>query len=295
MNRTICLDWGSTNLRAYLLEDATLVDRRECAKGVRVLNGPPDFEAVFDDIVDGWREGADRAILSGMVTSVSGWCETPYLSVPTRLDSLLNKATRRTHNGLPLFFLPGLSQENPADVIRGEEIQLLGLADNEGHSLVVLPGTHSKWVTLHNGNAVAFRTYMTGELFDILLHHSLVGRIAVGSAVCDASFARGVHASEDENLLGGLFRARAKVLLGQSEAGDIRSYLSGLLIGTEIRAAIREMGARQTSISIAGTAAICMSYERALRQLGILVNSGSQEFARLGFERLAVLSVAQAR
>ena len=270
------LDWGSSSLRAYLLgEDGRILDRRAEPWGILLLPDR-DFRGAFHRITTGWSSvaGLLPAIASGMIGSAQGWVEAPYVDLPAGAEQLARELAPVP--GTPLRIVPGLARRGPSpDVMRGEETQIVGalaakpdLAD----SLVVLPGTHSKWVRLAGGRVREFTKYNTGEMFAVLRAHSILGRLAPAGAgdsgAESAAFARGVDAAQrsDGGLGPLLFSARASVLVGDLPAESSLEYLSGLLIGDELRAGLAK-GARPAALI--GDPALCTRYVAALERLGI--------------------------
>jgi len=166
-----------------------------------------------------------------MAGSRTGWHEATYLNAPCALVDVPNAAVRINGLNRDVRILPGISQADPADVMRGEETQLLGLAQD---GIVCLPGTHSKWATIREGRIETFSTWMTGELFALLSQHSILAATVEGSAKPDAAFRGALNAAFDlpEATTNALFGLRAKVLLGQDGGGA--SALSGYLIGLEL-------------------------------------------------------------
>jgi len=204
-----------------------------------------------------------------------GWLETPYAHLPANLNDLLVHAVTSFTQDLEMIFLPGLSQSYPrADVIRGEELQLFGAAQNASRAMVVMPGTHSKWATVREGTVTAFQTIVTGELFDAVLNHTLVGQLAVGKTIISAVFSSAVKRGfESDVLVSELFQSRSGVLLGELEAEHVHSYLSGLLIGNEIREAMQIFQLHHNDESIdnpvllVGSDKLCHYYQQAFRIL----------------------------
>jgi 2-dehydro-3-deoxygalactonokinase len=232
----IGVDWGTTNRRAYRI-DATgqCVDEFEDGKGVLAVG-----EGLFAQAITEIRErlGDLPLVLAGMIGSNRGWVEAPYVPCPAGIDELAHGivwAGEREAIG------PGVSYvgQGRADVMRGEEVQLLGgvaagLVDPEG--FVCHPGTHNKWASLRHGTIHIFGTVMTGELFNLLKEHSILADLLQAPVDVNGAFKRGVRrAMEREMLPADLFGARAAVLLGQANKGDVSSYVSGLLIGTDVR------------------------------------------------------------
>ena len=275
--RLVALDWGTTSLRAYLLGAAGVVlDRRSESLGILQIPGR-DFAGVYRTVTKEWRQHHPGlpAIASGMIGSAQGWIEAPYVDVPADLDAVVRMMAVEPDTGLRI--IPGLSQRGAApDVMRGEETQLFG-AQAHSRSLahggrVVLPGTHSKWARISNGRIEGFTTYMTGELFAVLRGHSILGRLAdpaaAGETAVGPGFLRGVQAARDAPgaLSSLLFSARSTVLVGDLPATESLDYLSGLLIGDELRWALT---AGDPPLAIVGDPTLGGRYVAALREFGV--------------------------
>lgn len=274
--RLVALDWGTSSLRAYLLgDDGAVLDRRAEPSGI--LNVPGrEFAAVYDAITSRWRAAHPGlpSLASGMIGSAQGWIEAPYADVPADLETVAR--TLAVVPGIGLRIVAGLAQRGRApDVMRGEETQLLGaMAELPGlaeRAVVVLPGTHSKWARVARGRIEGFTTYMTGELYAVLARHSILGRLADATSAADASggaFARGVRQARDARaaLASLLFSARSAVLVGDLPPEDSLAYLSGVLIGDEVRAALAT-GERPRAL--VGEPALCARYAAALGEFGV--------------------------
>lgn len=265
------VDWGSTSFRAYLFDaQAQLVDTICSDDGIKSTPAT-QFETTLFKHIGHWLHPGARVILSGMITSRHGWLETPYVRLPANLNDLLAHAETSFTQDIELIFLPGLSQTCPrADVIRGEELQLVGAAQNASRAMVVMPGTHSKWAIVRDGSVTAFQTIVTGELFDAILNHTLVGQLAVGETINKTVFTRAVKRGfESGVLVSELFQSRSAVLLGELAADHVHSYLSGLLIGNEIREAMqifqlqRNDGSIDNPILLVGSDKLCNYYQLA--------------------------------
>jgi 2-dehydro-3-deoxygalactonokinase len=206
-------------------------------------------------------------LMAGMVGSNRGWKEAPYVPCPVGIDEL---AKALLWAGEREAIVPGVSYvgDNRADVMRGEEVQLLGavaagLVGPDG--LVCHPGTHNKWTVLHQGRIQSFRTVMTGELFSLLKEHSILSDLLTGE-VADNEVFRGAarYAIFHEALPAELFSVRASVLLGKAKKEDAASYTSGLLIGTDVRIGLTyPTGAR---VAVMGKAELTRLYSAAIQQ-----------------------------
>jgi 2-dehydro-3-deoxygalactonokinase len=232
----IAVDWGTTNRRAYLIDGAgNHTGEFEDHKGV--LSIP---EGGFPDAVAEIREklGDKPLLLAGMIGSNRGWKEAPYVPCPAGLDEI---AAKLVWVGEREAIVPGVSYlgEGRADVMRGEEVQLLGAVaakDVDPMGLVCHPGTHNKWVTLRHGKIDRFRTVMTGELYNLLKEHSILSDLLQGKVEPNDAFKQAArHAIDHEALPADLFAVRARVLLGEGKKEDAASWASGLLIGADVR------------------------------------------------------------
>jgi 2-dehydro-3-deoxygalactonokinase len=275
----IALDWGTSSLRALLLdENGTVLDARAEPWGIlRVPNG--DFAAAFDAISAEWRERnpALKAVAAGMIGSAQGWVQAPYCAAPAGVAEL--SAALTTVSGASLYIVPGIAQygEHP-DVMRGEETQIVGVLARHpelaAQSLMVLPGTHSKWASVTDDKVRTFTTFMTGELFAVLGEHSILGRFAreadheADPVEKEQAFALGVAAAQrsEHGVASMLFTARSLILTKRLAAEVSLDYLSGLLIGDELRWGITN-GARPDAL--VGDAALCARYVAALRIFGV--------------------------
>lgn len=267
----IVIDWGSTNCRASLVVDGQVADRRSAQIGITRMAGL-DYAAEFAALVAPWTDRARDCVIYGMVTSRSGWIETPYAECPARLDDLVPRAVPRTISGMRAVFVPGVCQRTPrCDVIRGEELQAFGLAATGTlDAVVLLPGTHSKWLILSAGRIDRFSTSPTGEVFSLLSQHSLVGAIADPAVFDLPAFDRAA-----ERALGGrtdlfdLFEARPRVLLEQMKPQEVTGHLSGLLIGAEVRQAQAMFGRHIPEIVVIGDGTLAARYRRVLEIAGL--------------------------
>jgi 2-dehydro-3-deoxygalactonokinase len=235
-NGFIAVDWGTTNRRAYLIDSSgSRTDEFEDGKGILSVpqGGFPDAIAEIRG-----RLGDKPLLLAGMVGSNRGWKEAPYVPCPAGIDELV---AGLVWAGEREAIVPGVSfiGDGRADVMRGEEVQVLGgvaAGRVDSNSLVCHPGTHNKWTVLHDGRIHSFRTVMTGELFSLLKDYSILADLLMGPVEPDDVF-RGAakHAVFNESLPAELFSIRAGVLLGQMKKEDAPSHASGLLIGTDVR------------------------------------------------------------
>jgi len=270
MGRLVAIDWGTSSLRGALIDaDGRVLEEQSHARGI--LTVPPGgFREVFDSLFGAWmREDGARCLISGMAGSRQGWVEAPYCPCPAGLAEVRAKV-REIESGR-IAIVPGLSDEHDGvpDVMRGEEVQIFGAIALTGldDGLFVLPGTHNKWARVKDGRVTGFRTHMTGEFYALLSQHSILARTLDASAPFDeAAFLRGVaQADNGEGLLHNAFGARTLSLFERMTAGELASYLSGLLIGEELRTqSVRANG----EVVLIGSPALTQRYALALKTLG---------------------------
>lgn len=274
----IIVDWGTTGFRAWLtrLADGHVLDTVTEGRGMAAL-APEAFSAQCHDRLAPWRSGADvpPVYLAGMVGAVGGWHMAPQLPVPVTLDDLARNLVA-VPGETETWIVPGARVQGPfPDVMRGEEVQVFGalsLAGVDG-AQICLPGTHSKWVDVANRQLTGFTTAMTGEVHAVMLGHSLLGRLAEddGGEIDDAAFDQGMaEAERPEGLLTTLFSARARVLDHSLAPHGVRSYLSGLLIASEVRAMSRRIEPGGKPLLLVSGAGLRAPYERALARAGVV-------------------------
>ena len=264
----IAADWGTSRLRVWAMAGDAPLARAEADAGMGRL-APGDYEGALLALIEPWLPAGVclPVIACGMVGARQGWVEASYMPVPCApLGGALTRAPA-TDPRLDVWIVPGLSQDEPADVMRGEETQIAGLLamrpDLDG--LLCLPGTHSKWVRVAGGQITQFQTVMTGELFGLLAEQSVL-RHSVGQGWDDEAFAEAVVSAHADpvRVTARLFALRAGSLLAGLHPDRARATLSGLLIGVEL-AAVRAEG----PVTLVGGAELAQSYATALRAIGV--------------------------
>lgn len=228
----VAIDWGTSSFRAWLIERDQVSDYLQTDQGVKNFNSG-SHGAYLIEVLSKWNADYEAIIAIGMIGSSIGLYETDFSSLPIDINEVSNSLVQVPNFEPPLYIVPGVSKIG--DVMRGEESQ--SLASGLENGLVISPGTHSKWVEIKSGKIADFRTYLTGELFEILRNHSTLSKATDSSAKLSASkdFVAGLNAQASD-LTHDLFAIRANWLQGKTEDAS-REYLSGLLIGAEIKSA----------------------------------------------------------
>ncbi|MCY4753069.1 2-dehydro-3-deoxygalactonokinase [Pelomonas aquatica] len=299
----IGLDWGSSSLRAMRLgAGGEVLELRQSAAGASTLHGrAEEFAAALDALIPDWHEGSAPILACGMVGSQHGWREVPYADGPADAGALMRLSLAVDWRGRPVRLLPGLRCSGAAgapDLMRGEETQVLGALQLEptlaAQSCLVLPGTHSKWAQVQDGCVAGFATQMTGELFAVLRQHSVLGRLMPAEAdPSPEAFEQGVAAARDHGEAGlpnQLFGVRSLGLAARIVPEGLADYLSGLLIGHELRAGLawREArGLNAAPLRLIGEPALCERYAHALALFGEPGSQALSNTAPAGLWRLA--------
>jgi 2-dehydro-3-deoxygalactonokinase len=267
----IAIDWGTSSFRAYRVDaQGRILDRRSAARGILTVEARA-FAAVLTEEIGAWLDGdAGPIVMSGMIGSRQGWSEVPYLACPVDLQAISQACGEVAWGrGRRAFIVPGVrcrDAHGVPDVMRGEETQIIGAIEDLGaDALVCLPGTHSKYVRVRDRRVVEFTTHMTGEVFGVLWRYSILGRLSAIDTVDDErAFDAGVDRSANgQGLLHHVFGVRTRGLFEEMPAASLASYLSGILIGHEIRAA-----APSVPVTVIGTTELTRLYCRAFARCG---------------------------
>jgi len=242
----LAIDWGTSSLRIYRLgAGGTVLDVRQSSQGILGVKDAA-FATVLEAAAGDWIDsGSAPIMMSGMIGSRQGWQEANYVPCPAGLPEIASAmcTVQWTSGGgerRRAQIAPGLScldEAGVTDVMRGEEVQILGILEqlDRGEQFVCLPGTHSKWARVQDNRIVSFRTYMSGEVFAVLKQHSILGRTMLHNGFDEAAFVDGVaRAGDSGGILHHLFGVRAEVLAGNLTEAQSASYLSGIVIGHEL-------------------------------------------------------------
>lgn len=294
----IAIDWGSSSFRAYLMApNGEILDEVASGDGIGSVAAGA-HPATLNRLIGRWLEAHPSlpVVASGMVGSRHGWREAAYVKCPAGPREVATQLTPVEADGRRVHLAAGLSYVDEAaqpDVMRGEETEIFGVADS-GARLIVLPGSHSKWAKVNGDRVVAFKTFVTGELFAALRDHTVAGafaRAAPAKSLGEA-FALGVRrgaaavACEGKSgVIGLLFGARSLPLTGGLAEDDAGEYLSGLLIGAEIGEARRFFPGEEPHV--AGAEALVARYLAAFEALGVSARAAPRRAAARGLFRIA--------
>jgi 2-dehydro-3-deoxygalactonokinase len=326
MDKMISCDWGTSSFRIRLVNnsDLSILATRSSAQGILTTHalwsgraqgggqsqGQPlqgdrsrlsFYQSILGEaILDLGKElglslDGVPVVISGMASSSLGMLELPYKELPFFADgSDLRVETLYAHELFKHNMLVISGVKTGDDVMRGEETQLVGCESGlGGERVIIFPGTHSKHVLLGEGRVISFKTYMTGEFFELLSKKSILAGDVETREVGEAGergaagfhrimeefhatrFEEGVREGVEGNLLHGAFLVRMNRLLRGISKKENHDYLSGLLIGAELKElvggnpSLKEEAGRKPALMIVGEEALCRRYVTALGILGL--------------------------
>jgi 2-dehydro-3-deoxygalactonokinase len=273
----IGLDWGTTSFRAYLVNsEGAVTDTVSAPEGILAVKESA-FEQALESRIGHW-DTALPLIASGMITSRQGWIELPYVDCPAGPEDLAKAIHEKTlASGRRVHFLTGLHLKSESlghDVMRSEETQVFGAMES-GAMHFVTPGTHSKWIDVNGGKITSFATYVTGETFAVMKAHSILGRLMANDVDDEHEFLKGVDLAfaDPAGLLHNLFSARSLALYQELAPEKISSYLSGLIIGSEVSHAV-SMRDSTNHYAVLASPGIGGKYLTAMKHAGLRVTMG---------------------
>jgi 2-dehydro-3-deoxygalactonokinase len=278
----ISVEWTSASFTAELLEpDGRVAATVRHAEGTNAVVGRA-FEKRFHALVErDWLAEVDAVYFAGMVTARNGWIETGFVPVPADLIGLAEAAqAAKLQSGPMAYFLPGVSRDDLLpDVMRGEEIKALAVAASCPEAIVVLPGAHTKYVSVVDGRIAGFATYMGGEIAALLRRDSLLSRLIPSDpTIAMDGFERGLDTAWDEEVLPGsvlrrAFSARSLVLFDRMRPDEVAGFIEGLLVGSEIAEAENEWPLARSAVRVIGESEAAHRYILALERRGYRAES----------------------
>lgn len=278
----ISCDWGTSNFRLRLVETHTLkiLAEHQTDQGVKelfekyVASDASDQHRFFENYLEKEirqlpnAELSQLLIASGMASSNIGLYEMDYADMPFQYEGAgLNCKNFRMESGRELFLISGVKSQD--GMMRGEEVQAIGLSEYLSpieKGILILPGTHSKHISFSQDGFIALKTFMTGELFQILSRLSILSKSIQENAWSIQrvpSFLKGLNLGLNGKLSSSLFSVRARHLSQQTIKEDNFYYLSGLLIGDEIS----YLKASEETVVLAAPDSIFQLYKLALENL----------------------------
>lgn len=278
----LIVDWGTTNFRVFLMDkNSKLIKKQELPLGLlHVKDG--NFAEALENVLSEWLPSYKKLpiIMAGMVGSLTGWFNVDYVGTDVNKEKLAAEIYQFTLPwGASGSIIPGVSHKTKAgafDVMRGEEVQVFGLAQliNKPLFNAILPGTHSKHIRVVNSEITELSSFMTGELFSVISEHTILGKGLPKQVENKDAFIRGVREGKTDKLTSAIFAARTHRLFNNIADSDVHDYLSGLLIGNELKSL------NCSHVFLVGGKKLCEKYQVACDVLSIesTYNSGDDCF-----------------
>jgi 2-dehydro-3-deoxygalactonokinase len=293
----IAVDWGTSSFRAALMmPNGVVLDELTTQRGILGFK-PDEFVPYLVATCERMTAaGGKMFLLSGMIGSKNGLLEVPYCpcsATASDIATALGWVDTGTAD-LNIAIVPGL-RNGFDDVMRGEETQVFGAAAVLGvqNAIMVLPGTHSKWVQLEGGAIVKFNTFMTGEFYALLAQHSILAKSLPDAsdkpaALDKTAFLQGIDRAQTssesgQGLLGNAFSTRVKSLFNELQPAQAASYLSGLVIGDELAAMRLPAGSQ---VIVIGSPTLCERYNLAFAHLGVQTRAIGNQAAWAGLHSI---------
>ncbi|MGX9522729.1 2-dehydro-3-deoxygalactonokinase [Vibrio mediterranei] len=272
LNRTILVDWGTSNFRAFLVDaEGNELDQMAYEMGLLQVE-KREFEKALVSMLSEWREDfRDYPVLmGGMIGSRNGWVEVPYVETPACLSEIAQKTySFMLPWGQNVTIIPGVKhfyKSGNMSVMRGEEVQAIGLLNlvEQKSSIALFPGTHSKHIALNDSQILSVDTFMTGELYSLVAKGSILSTQLPQQEESESAFVKGIHEGKGYSLNQSLFFARTHRLANSIAEKHIMSYISGLIIGDELSSV-----ARNSDVYIVGGDKLTSLYLLACREMNI--------------------------
>ena len=269
MKKWIAVDWGTSTFRAYLVQNNEVSDTIETKDGMKFVKSHL-FEQTLLTLIDRWLDNdkITEILASGMVGSKQGWEEAPYQKTPCNLKSLNYITPSLKDNRISLKIFSGVSQIYQPDVMRGEETQIAGFLNETPnfHGSICLPGTHSKWVEIRNNNIIKFKTFMTGELFEIISKNSVLIHSVESEKIDKIELLNSVDKifQNPELFSNALFQLRADDLINSKGPLIYKSKLSGYLLALELIGSVEFW--KNSDIVLIGNSELVEMYEYVLKK-----------------------------
>ena len=302
MSRTalIGVDWGTTSMRLWgFSPDGEIIARARSDQGIlKVADG--QFRETLETVAGNSFAPGIPILMSGMIGSRQGWIEAPYAMCPADVAGLADRL-QPVPGCLNAQIVPGVALREASgrhDVMRGEETQILGAGLGGGRRLVVLPGTHCKWVLVEDGKILDFVTFMTGEMYQALRRHTILARLmpetdaGLDDEAVQRSFVAGLSTSleGEARLMQSLFSIRARGLFDELAPELAPALLSGLLIGAELSEGLalsRRWALPEIAPLVVGGDSLIARYQTAFRHAGLSTTTANEDVGASGLWLIA--------
>lgn len=260
---TLTIDSGTTNTRVTVWRDGIALCQAARQVGVRdtaVTGSKTALQDGVRDTIAAALQKADLAIAdiglvlaSGMITSNVGLFEVKHLPAPAGMAELaagMQQTLLPQVCEQPIWFIPGVRNvvENiglhnceAMDMMRGEETETVGLIERlriDEPAIVVLPGSHSKFVNLDADRKISgCVTTLSGELLQVITHDTILAdSLASGFAdvIDQEMLLEGARSASTIGLGRACFTVRTLAQFTVYDRNARASFLLGAVLGTDL-------------------------------------------------------------
>lgn len=273
--KVILIDSGTTNSRIRLIdkESTTILDSEKVRVGVKDTAITGDNRNLISQL----KMGIERILThnqltpadieyiaaSGMITSNLGVYEVAHIGTPASADDFATHAKvveLEDFFHIKCIFIPGMKNTinvdlddsllaiNDFDVMRGEEVESFGLLKQftvAGKGMMVLPGSHTKFVAVDDDQSLTFcLSTLGGETLQALqkqtiLSDSLEEKLV--ETIDHDMLVKGYEAARQHGLTRSFYHIRLLHLFTELTANQRANYLVGAVIYNDLQALFQLM------------------------------------------------------
>lgn len=271
----ILIDSGTTNSRIRLVEEATslIKDSEKVKVGVRNTAIEGNSGSLKLHLKEGLRTLLQRnfilpkdinyIVASGMITSNLGIYEVPHVIGPAQVNDFVEQSKViiiEDFFNIPCIFVPGLSNQsiskdtlvdeiNQMDVMRGEEVESIGIMKQlqlSGKGIIVLPGSHTKFVIVDaNQSIVSCLSTLGGEILMALQRETILSNSLSSNLVEEVDkelLTKGFNAAKEYGLTRSFYHVRLLQLFSNLSENQRANYFVGAVIHDDIRSLLQTVG-----------------------------------------------------
>ncbi|AOT72125.1 2-dehydro-3-deoxygalactonokinase [Geosporobacter ferrireducens] len=296
----VTVDVGTTNSRIRVIEDGEILSMVKSEVGIKdvAITGSKEIlesalsKIIYQGLLNAKREidEVEFFVASGMITSNLGLVEIPHRISPVSMDDLTKGIVKKEFEwikNIPFYFIPGVKNgvEVPCmdrldqiDVMRGEEVEAFGIMELckiEGPALMILPGSHTKFVYIGKKNEIEkCSTTMLGEFLHALSKSTILSNSIPSNLVSNVDeeyVVRGIDFERKNGVTKAAFAARLMDISMNTTPNQRANFLAGALvsndIGPKIMLDINEGGYKQ--IIIGGSSPLKDIFKIVLENKGL--------------------------
>ncbi|PLS05652.1 2-dehydro-3-deoxygalactonokinase [Neobacillus cucumis] len=264
----IAIDSGTTNSRIRLVDEKSnkVIDAIKLSVGVRNTAIDGNADALKSKIAEGLQgiilrnklrsSDIQYIVATGMITSNLGLYEVKHIEGPAMIEDFAKASSLQLIEQfyhIPCIFVPGMRNKTEHytgkladkidryDVMRGEEVESFGLLNQlglQGKGLILLPGSHTKFVFITDWKIESCYSTLCGEILfavsrETILSSSLNKKLI--TKVEPEYLIAGYQSSEKFGLSRSLYHVRLLDLFEEMDENQRANYFVGAVIAGDIQ------------------------------------------------------------